>query len=74
MSRRKLRRDSCTGKRRFESFEAARETLQRWFPDRDAMHVLNAYQCVFCRGAWHIGHRPSVYRVRGARAERRLVK
>ena len=54
MNKRKLRRDSCAGKRHWPDLNTARRTLQRWFPDRDVVNVLHAYQCGFCH-AWHIG-------------------
>jgi hypothetical protein len=55
MTKRKLRRKSCTGKIRYESFNDANKhavsmhyKTGQWFA---------AYHCKFC-GGWHIGHPP----------------
>ncbi|MDE2098127.1 MAG: hypothetical protein KGL39_12810 [Patescibacteria group bacterium] len=56
-SKRRLRRESCQGKARHKTPEAA--WLQA-YNSRDVRdrHRLQPYRCGFC-GCWHIGHAPT---------------
>ena len=52
-SKRRKRRESCEGKRRFESRQAAIDALNAlWRKDRQRMAY---YMCQWCN-RWHIGH------------------
>lgn len=63
-SKRRLRRNVCSRKRRYASFEEAQmnagRAMQRSGYTTGWMH---AYRCKLCQG-WHIGHPP--YRVKQA--------
>ena len=55
MTKRKLRRKSCTGKIKYINEEDAERSAKA--VHRKTGHWIEAYHCVFC-GAWHIGHPP----------------
>lgn len=57
-SKRNLRRQACTGKRRYESQLSALMAVARMtgkLATALGRHHFNAYACAFCRG-FHIGH------------------
>lgn len=56
-SKRRLRRKTCAGKKRYSSQEEAAGKLvqlRRNFSTYGQTHV---YKCPFC-GVWHLGHNP----------------
>ena len=53
-SKRRVRRKSCEGKKKFDSMMAARAAL--FTLNRGKLyHRLHCYQCQFCK-QWHLGH------------------
>ena len=52
-SKRRKRRKSCTGKKRYPSRKEAMDSRDRVF--KEYRIRLDAYKCDFC-GGWHIGH------------------
>lgn len=51
-SKRRLRRKSCEGKKKFDNQTDAIKTVMRMKSDGESVH---AYKCNFCNG-WHVGH------------------
>jgi hypothetical protein len=62
-SKRRLRRNACKGKQRFNDQDSAMRGVQRLVhaPDfvRKAGRYVNAYRCHHC-GGWHVGHSTSL--------------
>lgn len=56
-SKRRIRRNSCTGKRRYESASQARAAISGLFRRKGYQGYLQAYPCRFC-GGYHFGHPP----------------
>lgn len=56
-SKRRLRRNACSGKRRYDSTEVAQESLNHLKRIGRADGLMQVYRCGFCSGV-HIGHRP----------------
>lgn len=52
-SKRRIRRKSCEGKKRYDNEAEARKQCNWFWYERDAR--LNVYKCKFC-GGFHIGH------------------
>ncbi|WP_295377274.1 hypothetical protein [uncultured Pseudacidovorax sp.] len=61
-SKRRIRRKSCTGKRRFITWEAAIAAIRSLVRARGPQGPLNAYRCQFCNG-FHFGHAPGAGRL-----------
>ena len=64
-SKRRIRRNACDGKVRYETAEEAwrRITDMKW--ERTWNPRLVAYHCQFC-GGYHVGHQPAkAWRARG---------
>lgn len=57
-SKRRLRRNSCDGKRRFPTIGEAHRIIKRVKRSAQADHAetLSPYRCRFCKG-FHFGHR-----------------
>ena len=56
-SKRRIRRNSCTDKRRYESASQARAAISGLFRRKGYQGYLQAYPCRFC-GGFHFGHPP----------------
>lgn len=56
-SKRRIRRNSCTGKRRYESAAQARAAISGLLRRKGYQDYLQAYPCRFC-GGYHFGHPP----------------
>ncbi|MBS3903582.1 MAG: hypothetical protein KGZ30_04405 [Anaplasmataceae bacterium] len=52
-SKRRIRRNSCTGKKRYETSQQARSAAHH--KSLELHHDIHAYRCHFCSG-YHIGH------------------
>lgn len=51
-SKRRLRRKSCDGKKKFATQTEAMKIVWKMKSDGEIVHT---YKCQFCKG-WHIGH------------------
>ena len=56
-SKRRLRRNECKGKARYEGQMAAQAAIGRLRRRTGTREWLNAYRCRWCNG-WHFGHPP----------------
>lgn len=54
-SKRRIRRNACTGKRRFNDKRAALATALTVKRIQNQTRFVSAYKCKFCNG-WHWGH------------------
>jgi hypothetical protein len=54
-SKRRIRRNACTGKVRHESAENAQARIRQIRAANPGTPRLNAYRCQFC-GGYHVGH------------------
>lgn len=56
-SKRRIRRNACTGKRRYDSADQARTAITGLHRRKGYQGYLQAYHCRFCAG-YHFGHPP----------------
>ena len=56
-SKRRIRRQSCEGKRRYASAKEARSAISCLHHRKGHQGYMQAYHCNFC-GAFHFGHPP----------------
>ena len=57
-SKRRIRRNACGSKKRYETEREARNAIIQYMKDFGKGHRMCSYRCKFC-GGFHIGHRPS---------------
>lgn len=56
-SKRRIRKNACTGKRKFEDKVSALNTMHRVKRETKQTSHMSAYKCKFC-GQYHYGHTP----------------
>jgi len=65
-SKRRIRRNECTGKQRFDTQKGAQAAIGRLRRNTGTTAWLSAYRCRWCSG-FHFGHSPKGVRMaRGA--------
>lgn len=70
-SKRRLKRKSCTGKVKYETFEEANRVLFNFKRFKKEKSPMSVYRCKFCNG-FHFGHTP--WQVIQAMKDRRRAK
>ena len=65
-SKRRIRRNACTGKHRYDSAAQAQAAIAGLHRRKGYQGFMQPYRCSFCNG-YHFGHPPKSTKPRGCR-------